>query len=114
MVSNGACAVQVPANASRTRSRPCCRPAQYRKLKGFRPGKVPIHVIRQRFGPQIRQEVLHDVVQSSYSEAIAREKLRPAGTPRSRRIPRSQGKDFAYTASVRGLSGLSRFTAWIA
>ena len=84
------------------------------KLKGFRPGKIPVHVIRQRFGPQIRQEVLRDVVQSSYSEAIARENLRPAGSPRIEADSAESGQDFSYTAvfevypdfRVDGLDGL--------
>ncbi len=67
-------------------------------LKGFRPGKVPAHVIRQRFGPRIRQEVLQEVVQSSYTEAIAQEKLRPAGSPRIEADPPQSGQDFSYTA----------------
>ncbi|MCC7489886.1 MAG: trigger factor [Gammaproteobacteria bacterium] len=68
------------------------------RLKGFRPGKVPDGVVRQRFGPQIRQEVIQDMVQSSYSEAIAREKLRPAGSPRIESEPEVPGEGIAYTA----------------
>lgn len=68
------------------------------KLKGFRPGKIPAHVIRQRFGTQIRQEVLQEVVQASYSEAIVREKLRPAGNPRIEPDATVDSGDFAYTA----------------
>lgn len=68
------------------------------KLKGFRPGKVPAHVIRQRLGSQIRREVLQDVVQSSYSEAIARENLHPAGSPRIEAESPEAGRDFSYTA----------------
>jgi trigger factor len=68
------------------------------KLKGYRPGKIPVRVIRQRFGTQIRQEVLQEVVQSSYSEAIVREKLRPAGNPRIEADGAADGGDFAYTA----------------
>jgi len=68
------------------------------KLKGFRPGKIPASVVRQRFGAQIRQEVLQDVVQSSYSEAIVREKLRPAGNPRIEADAIADGAAFAYTA----------------
>ncbi len=51
------------------------------KLKGFRPGKIPAKVIRQHYGGQIRQEVLQAIVESSYSEAITQEKLRPAAVP---------------------------------
>lgn len=68
------------------------------RLKGFRPGKVPDGVVRQRFGAQIRQEVIQDVVQSSYSEAIAREKLRPVGSPRIESEPEVAGQGLAYTA----------------
>jgi trigger factor len=91
--------VQVPAGRIdeeiETRLRSAGRTAS---IKGFRPGKVPTQVIRQRFGAQIRQEVLQDMVQSSYSEAIAREKLRPAGGPRIEAEALEAGKDLAYTA----------------
>src|SRR5688572_31514869 len=45
------------------------------KLKGFRPGKVPLKVIRQQYGAQVRQEVLTDLVQSSFAEAVNQQKL---------------------------------------
>jgi trigger factor len=69
-------------------------------LKGFRKGKIPPHVVRQRFGAQIRQEVLQDVVQSTYSEAVARENLRPAGNPRIEAGAAENGEDFIFTAIV--------------
>jgi trigger factor len=68
------------------------------RIKGFRPGKVPDKVIRQRYGDQVRQEVLQDVLQSSYSEAVAREQLRPAGGPRIEPETVEEGQDLAYTA----------------
>ena len=40
------------------------------KIKGFRPGKVPAKVVRQRYGKQVRQEVLSDLMQRSYTEAV--------------------------------------------
>ncbi len=52
------------------------------KLKGFRPGKVPQKVVRQYYGGQVREEVLNDVVRSTYSRAIADQNLNPAGGPR--------------------------------
>src|ERR1044072_5845001 len=52
------------------------------RLKGFRPGKVPVKVVRQQFGQQVRQEVLGDVMQSSFAEAVEQEKLTAAGGPR--------------------------------
>ncbi len=51
------------------------------RLKGFRPGKVPTRVIEQRFGAQIRGEVLSDLIGSTFQEAVNNEKLRPAVQP---------------------------------
>ena len=61
------------------------------RLKGFRPGKVPVKVVRQQFGQQVRQEVLGDVMQSSFAEAVEQEKLTPAGGPRIEPINIEQG-----------------------
>jgi trigger factor len=68
------------------------------RIKGFRPGKAPAKVIRQRYGDQVRQEVLQEVLQNSYSEAISREKLRPAGGPRIEPENLEDGKDLTYVA----------------
>jgi trigger factor len=69
------------------------------RLKGFRPGKAPPRVIRQRYGGQVRQEVLEEFLQTSYSEAISRENLRPAGGPRIEPETVEEGKDLTYTAT---------------
>jgi len=68
------------------------------KLKGFRPGKVPRKVIRERYGSQVRQEVLQDMIQSSYSSAIEQEDLRPAAMPTIEPVDGADGEDFAFTA----------------
>lgn len=68
------------------------------RLKGFRPGKVPVKVVRQQFGQQVRQEVLGDVMQSSFTEAVIQEKLTPAGGPRIEPIDLGQGGDLKYRA----------------
>jgi trigger factor len=52
------------------------------RMDGFRPGKVPLSLIRQRYGAAIREEVFGDLVQSSYFEAVAKENLKPAGQPK--------------------------------
>jgi len=52
------------------------------RLDGFRPGKAPISVIERRYGGQVRQEVLGDLMASSFSEAAAKESLRLASMPR--------------------------------
>ena len=69
------------------------------KLQGFRAGKVPMKVIQQRYGPQARQEVLGEVMQSSFYEAITQEKLRPAGMPDFAPKDSDSGKGFEYTAT---------------
>ena len=51
------------------------------KMDGFRPGKVPLSIVRQRYAGQARQEIFGDLVQSTYFEALEKEKLRPAGEP---------------------------------
>ena len=52
------------------------------KLKGFRPGKVPLKVVASRYGSQVRREVVSDLMQRTFYEAVSQERLRPAGTPR--------------------------------
>jgi trigger factor len=68
------------------------------RLKGFRPGKAPIKVIRQQFGAQVRQEVLSDLLQSSFAEAVTEQKLNPAGGPRIEPIAMAPGEDLKYRA----------------
>jgi trigger factor len=68
------------------------------RLKGFRPGKVPVKVVRQQFGQQVRQEVLGDVMQSTFAEAVVQEQLTPAGGPRIEPISTEQGGDLKYRA----------------
>ena len=72
------------------------------KIKGFRPGKVPPTVIRQRYGKQIRQEVLSDLMQKSYSDAVVQENLNPAGAPTIEPIEPDDddGENFAYVATL--------------
>src|SRR5690606_35111592 len=55
--------------------------ARRARVDGFRPGKVPMSVIRKRFGASARQEVIGEMIQSSLYEAIVQEKLNPAGAP---------------------------------
>src|SRR5438270_13617274 len=52
------------------------------RMPGFRPGKVPLKLIAQTYGPQVRSEVLGDAVQKSFSDAVKEAKLRVAGYPR--------------------------------
>jgi trigger factor len=68
------------------------------RLKGFRPGKAPLAVIRQQYGDQVQSEVINDLMRASYSEAVQREKLNPAGGPRIEPISMTPGADIKYAA----------------
>ncbi len=68
------------------------------RLKGFRPGKAPLAVIKQQYGEQVHGEVINDLMRASFSEAVAREKLNPAGGPRIEPIAMSPGSDLKYAA----------------
>ena len=57
------------------------------KLKGFRPGRVPFSVLRQRYGPQAEQEVIQQTAQNSLQQAIEQESLRIATNPRLEEAP---------------------------
>ena len=69
------------------------------KLDGFRQGKVPVKVVRQRFGDSIRQEVLGEMMSSSFQEAVVQEKLRPAGQPSVEPKEMDPKKDFSFIAT---------------
>ena len=56
-------------------------------LKGFRPGRVPFSVLRQRFGPQATQEVIQQTAQTSLQQAIEQASLRVAANPRLDEAP---------------------------
>ena len=70
------------------------------KIKGFRPGKIPAKVVKQRYGKQVRQEVLAELLQRSYSDAVVQENLNPAGAPQIEQEEGDDGKSFAYTATL--------------
>lgn len=69
------------------------------RIDGFRPGKVPMSVIRTRFGDSARQEVIGEVIQSSFYEAVTQENLNPAGAPNVEPLSMDAGKDFEYAAT---------------
>ncbi len=71
------------------------------KIDGFRKGKVPMNVIQQRYGAGVRQEVLGDLIESSYGEAIKQEKLIPAGQPQIQPISGFAANEaFVYEATL--------------
>ncbi len=71
------------------------------RLDGFRPGKVPVSVVKQKYGPAVREEIIGELIESSYRDALVQEKIRPAGPPTIEALESAdEGKDgFGYTAT---------------
>jgi len=69
------------------------------RLNGFRPGKAPMTVIRQQFGPQVHREVIGELMQTSFSEAVTQNQLAPAGNPRIEPRSVAEGQDLTYVAT---------------
>lgn len=75
--------VQIPAEDIKSKVESRLRELSKQvRIKGFRPGKVPMNVVRQRYGKQVRQEIVTEAMQNSLQEAIQTEALRPASMPR--------------------------------
>jgi trigger factor len=72
--------------------------AKTAKVKGFRPGNVPVSHIKQLYGDSARQDALSEVIQSSLYTALNQEKLKPAGVPRIEPKTIEQGKPLEYIA----------------
>jgi len=68
-------------------------------IKGFRKGKVPVKVVRQKFGSGVRQEVLGDTINRSFQEAVRQQAVRPAGQPKIEPRQFAEGKDLEYVAT---------------
>lgn len=93
--------IQVPAEqvdtAVEARLKDTARKA---KIDGYRPGKVPMSVVKRRFGEGVRQEVLSEVMRNQFIEAVTQEKLNPAGTPEIEPGATNEaGKPFEFTAT---------------
>ena len=67
-------------------------------IKGFRKGKVPLRVVKQHYGKGVRQEVVGEIVNSSFYDAIQKEELRPVGQPRIDDLIDAEGQDLEYLA----------------
>ena len=68
-------------------------------IKGFRKGKVPLSVVKQRFGAGIRQEVVGDVISRSFYAAVQKENVKPAGQPSIQPKQLAAGQDLEYVAT---------------
>jgi trigger factor len=69
------------------------------RIKGFRPGKAPIHVVRKHYGREVREEVVSDLIRETFAEALRQEKLQPAGGPRIEPQKTGEPDDLRYTAT---------------
>ncbi|MBY6093563.1 trigger factor [Ferrimonas balearica] len=69
------------------------------RLDGFRPGKVPVSVFKKRFGASIRAQVMGDVMQQSFFQAIVEQKINPAGMPKFEPLKNEEGADLEFAAT---------------
>ncbi len=91
--------IQVPAEKidTQVQSR-LAEAARTFQMKGFRKGKVPLKVIKNRYGKGLRQEVLGELMNESYFEALNQEKVKPAGRPRIEPTNMKEGENLEFTA----------------
>ncbi|MDQ3186165.1 MAG: trigger factor, partial [Pseudomonadota bacterium] len=76
------------------------RLARTAKIHGFRPGKVPLKIVMQQYGAQVRQEVMGDVLQKNFSEAVREKKLKVAGYPRFEpKLKPENASEFEFSAT---------------
>ncbi|HPE81752.1 MAG: trigger factor [Sedimenticolaceae bacterium] len=73
--------------------------ARHARLDGFRPGKVPMRTIKQRFGEQVRQEAYGALIQETLYEAASQQKLMPAGEPQVELREAAEEGGLGYTAT---------------
>ena len=70
------------------------------RIPGFRPGKVPIAMMKQRYGQSVMGEVLEEAVQDSSNRALADRGLRPATQPKVQVTSFAEGSDLEYTLAI--------------
>lgn len=83
------------ADEVRNRLRSLTRTA---RLPGFRPGKAPLKVIAHQYGRTVRNEVVGELIRTTFQEALVREKLRPVGAPVIDPVKAQPGEGLSYTA----------------
>jgi trigger factor len=69
------------------------------KIDGFRPGKVPLKVVKQQYGASVLQEVVGELMQTTLRDAVVQESLNPAGTPTIEPKSMEPGKPLEYVAT---------------
>lgn len=69
------------------------------RIDGFRKGKVPLKMVEQRYGASVMQDVLSDLMQKAFIDAIVAAKINPAGAPSYQAEPYKDGEDFKFTVN---------------
>jgi len=70
------------------------------RLDGFRPGKVPMRLVKDRFGKAVRTEIISEQIENAYFKAIEQEKVKPAGFPEIEITQDKAGKDLEFKAKI--------------
>ena len=73
--------------------------AKNRRFDGFRKGKVPLKMVSRMYGKAVRHDVMGDVMQRHFIEAIIKEKINPAGAPTFTPVDTNEGQDLVFKAS---------------
>lgn len=81
--------------------------ARSARLKGFRPGKAPLPVVRKQFGEQVHAEVVDHLIRSSLAQALRDQNLTPAGGPRIEPIAVAPGAELKYAAVFEVMPAIS-------
>ncbi|MDA0147117.1 trigger factor [Vibrio sp. LaRot3] len=89
--------------------------AKNRRFDGFRKGKVPLKMVAKMYGKAVRQDVMGEVMQRHFIEAIVKEKINPAGAPTFAPVESKEGEDLVFTATFEvypevELKGLENIT----
>lgn len=93
--------ISVPASqVEQTVNKKLNQTARTIRIDGFRPGKVPLAVVKKRYGGSIRAEALDDLIRDSYVTAVEQAKLKVAGYPSIEPISFAEGKDVEFAAVV--------------
>ncbi|CAM3592982.1 trigger factor [Vibrio aquimaris] len=89
--------------------------AKNRRFDGFRKGKVPLKMVAKMYGKAVRQDVMGEVMQRHFIEAIVKEKINPAGAPTFAPVENKEGEDLVFNATfevypeveLKGLENIS-------
>ncbi len=76
------------------------------KVPGFRPGKVPLNIVRQRYGNDLQQEAVQRIIEQSWKNAIAEHNLQPLAPPSVKEVDNKPGNPLKFTVSFEILPSL--------